>query len=393
MKLLLLLTPALLVHAITFNQLCERAYNASDELIQTQGNIDASGHFKSSALSSNPLSLDIASSGVRGVDSADSGWRYGGMLNYSIKKTGVSDNTTLLYDNEKLLLTQEAQQTRQKLQISLKHDWFINLIEQERVAILQEAVNATQKSYEVGRQKVNAGRMSRMELQRLVVEKESALQALYVAKMEEDHIQEALKETAMMEEKIVIDDKPFAFITTTAITQEQVKNSIHLQKIRSRIASLDLQAKNSYYEDNDAYTIGLGATHEPSQDSLDVALTIPLMFGEKNEKKAAALMTQKSALVHASTITVKKLQMHLNVLLEHLHFKEKRFRDAQAAQETKKHLLAMSQIGYESGVVSQFEHIATQKEYFESQLLCLELKRDYVNELSELEEKLGETIQ
>jgi len=393
MKILLLLTPALLMHAITFNQLCEHAYNASDELIQTQGNIDASGHFKSSALSSNPISLDIASSAVRGIDSADSGWQYGGMINYSFKKTGASQNTALLHDSEKLLLTQEAQLTRQKLQISLKHDWFINLIEQERVAILQEAVNATQKSYDIGRQKVDAGRMSRMELQRLAVEKENALQALYVGKMEEDHIQETLKETTMTTNTVVVDDKPFAFVTTTAITQEQVKNSIHLQKIESRITSLDIQAKGSQYDNNDAYTIGLGATHEPTQDSLDVALTIPLIFGEKNEKKAAALMTQKSSLVHASVMTAKKLQMHLNVLLEHLHFKEKRYNDALNAQETKKNLLTMSQKGYEAGVVSQFEHIATQKEYFESRLLCLELKRDYVNELAQLEEKLGETIQ
>jgi outer membrane protein TolC len=393
MKLLLLLLPALLMQAITFNQLCENAYNASDELILTQGNIDASRHFKSSVLASNPLSIDIASSAVRGVDSTDSGWRYGGMLSYSFKKTGASENTALLYDSEKQLYTQEAQQTRQKLQISLKHNWFINLIEQERVAILQEVVNATQKSYDIGRQKVDAGRMSRMELQRLAVEKENALQALYVGKMEEDHIQETLKETTMTTNTVVVDDKPFAFVTTTSITQEQVKNSIHLQKIQSRIASLDIQAKASQYDNNNVYTIGLGATHEPAQDSLDVALTIPLIFGEKNEKKAAALMTQKSSLIHASVMTAKKLQMHLNVLLDHLHFKEKRYNDALKTQETKKNLLNMSQKGYEAGVVSQFEYIATHKEYFESRLLCLELKRDYVNELAQLEEKLGETIQ
>lgn len=393
MKILLLLTPALLMHAITFNELCERAYRASDELIQAQGNVDASIHFKSSALSSNPLTLDVASAAVRGVDPENSGWQYGGMVNYSFKKPGAYDNTALYYENEKQLYTLEMHETRQKLQISLKHDWFINLIEQERVIILQEAVNATQKSYDIGRQKVDAGRMSRMELQRLAVEKENALQALYVGKMEEDHIQETLKETTMTTNTVVVDDKPFAFVTTTAITQEQVKNSIHLQKIESRIASLDIQAKGSQYDNNDAYTIGLGATHEPTQDSLDVALTIPLIFGEKNEKKAAALMTQKRSLVHASDMTAKKLQMHLNVLLEHLHFKEKRYNDALNAQETKKNLLIMSQKGYEAGVVSQFEHISTQKEYFESQLLCLELKRDYVNELSQLEEKLGETIQ
>jgi outer membrane protein TolC len=393
MKILFLLTPALLMHAITFNQLCEHAYNASDELIQTQGNIDASGHLKSSALATNPLALHIASSAVQGADSADSGWQYGAMVNYSLKKSASSDTTALLYDSDKQLLTQEALLIRQNLQISLKHDWFITLIEQERVAILQEAVNATQKSYEIGRQKVDAGRMSRMELQRLAVEKENALQALYVGKMEEDHIQEILKETTMIDEKIVVDDKPFAFVTTTSISQEQIKNSAHLQKIQSRITSLDLQAKSSHYDGNDAYTIGLGATHEPTQDSLDVALTIPLIFGEKNEKKAAALMTQKSSLVHASVMTAKKLQIHLNVLLEHLHFKEKRYNDALNAQETKKSLLTMSQKGYEAGAVSQFEHIATQKEYFDSRLLCLELKRDYINELAQLEEKLGETIQ
>ncbi len=393
MKLLFLLTPALLMHAITFDQLCERAYNASGELITTQGTIDASSHLKSSALATSPLSLSVDSSAVRGIDSADSGWQYGGMVHYSLKKTGASETTALLHDNEKQLLIQEAILIRQNVQISLKHDWFITLVEQERLSILQEAFDAAQKSYDIGRKKVDAGRMSRMELQRLEVEKENALQALHIGKMEEDHIQEILKESTMSSVPIIVEDKPFAFVTTTTITQEQIKNSIHLQKIHSRITSLDLQAKNSLYDGNDAYTIGLGATHEPTQDSLDVALTIPLAFGEKNEKKAAALMTQKSALIHANVMTAKKLEMHLNVLLEHLHFKEKRYNDALKAQETKKNLLNMSQKGYEAGVVSQFEHIATQKEYFDSRLLCLELKRDYINELAQLEEKLGETIQ
>lgn len=137
----------------------------------------------------------------------------------------------------------------------------------------------------------------------------------------------------------------------------------------------------------------MGATHEPSQQSIDVRLSIPLAYGDKNEQKIAALMRERSALVHQRSITVKKLQMSTRTLLEHLKFKEQRYNEALNAQINGEKLLALSRKGYEGGVMGQFEYLATQKSYYDAKLQSLELKRDYINELASLEEKLGGIIE
>ncbi len=81
--------------AITFNDLCEHAYNAvSGELIQTQGQMDALPRLRASALAANPLSLSSLPR-VRYMEMtrADSGGQYSAMMNWSPKKSGCQEST------------------------------------------------------------------------------------------------------------------------------------------------------------------------------------------------------------------------------------------------------------------------------------------------------------
>jgi outer membrane protein TolC len=51
--------------------------------------------------------------------------------------------------------------------------------------------------------------------------------------------------------------------------------------------------------------------------------------------------------------------------------------------------MEMARKGYEAGVVSQFEYLATKNNYYDARLHTGELKRDYIIEMNGLEEKLG----
>lgn len=389
-----LLFSPLLLQAITFHELCERSYHASGELIQTQGQLDALPHLKASALAHNPLALELASSAIHGDDSVDSGGQYSAMVNWSPKKFGYQESTALIYEHQNRSLVMETELQRQQIQIILKREWYISLLEEERVRVLNDYVEASARAYASGQKKVEAGRMSQMELQRLAVELQSAKQALNVGKMEVDHIQESLKEMSMMNEPVVVEDMPFRFIAIEeSALDEKVNHASVLQKLDAQIASLDATAKNAHYDGNDAYSIGVGATHEPTQQSIDVRFSVPLTFGDKNEQKIAALMRERSSLVHQRSITAQKLQMSVRALLEHLRFKEQRYSDALSAEKNGEKLLDLSRKGYEGGVMSQFEYLATQKSYYDAVLQSLELKRDYIHELANLEEKLGGIIE
>ncbi|MDP3465838.1 MAG: TolC family protein, partial [Sulfuricurvum sp.] len=84
-----------------------------------------------------------------------------------------------------------------------------------------------------------------------------------------------------------------------------------------------------------------------------------------------------------------KLRMNIHTLLEHLETREKRFNEAILAQKHQKALMEMAQKGYDGGVVSQFEYLATKSSYYDARLRAVELKREYIQEMSAMEEKLG----
>ncbi|MDD4854498.1 MAG: TolC family protein [Sulfuricurvum sp.] len=376
-------------YAMSFNEVCDHAYNASSEIITTNGHIISNAHSKASALAGEPLSLEGDASSVKGKDSINSGMRYGTMLNFHLKRFAAQEAQADQYDQTTKMFHQEVQLQQRLIQVILKRDWLIATIEQEKIKILREKVASTSEACMIGQKKVAAGRMSQMELYRLQSDERNAAQELAMGKMEFEHAQHSLQESAMLHEEIVIDDLNFAFIADDNTTEEKINNAALLQVLTSQINALDARIKSARYEGKDFLSMGAGATHEPTQNSIDFRISIPLVWSEKNDQKIAALMAEKSALLHRRDVTHQKLQMNIHTLLEHLETREKRFKESVNAQKYQKILTEMAQKGYEGGVVTQFEYLATKNSYYDARLRAVELKRDYIQEMSALEEKLG----
>jgi outer membrane protein TolC len=81
--------------------------------------------------------------------------------------------------------------------------------------------------------------------------------------------------------------------------------------------------------------------------------------------------------------------MNIHTLLEHLETRESQYNESLTAQKYQKILMEMAQKGYESGVVAQFEYLATKNSYYDVRLRSVELKREYIQEMGAMEEKLG----
>lgn len=376
-------------YGMSFNALCNHAYNASSDLIQTNGHLLANTHTKAAALAGEPLSIEGSASSVTGKDPVDNGMRYGAMLNYQLKQFGVQEAQSNYYDQNMKNLQQEIQLQQKIIQVILKRDWLIALIEQEKIKILGEKVTLSRNAALIGQKKVSAGRMSQMELYRLQSDERTAVGEFAMGEMELEHAQHSLQESAMLHEEIVVDDLRFAFIADDNATEERINNAAILQILTSQINILDSRIKSTHYEGKEFISLGAGATHEPVQNSIDFRINIPLNFSEKNDQKIAALMAEKSALLHRRDVTHQKLQMNIHTLLEHLQTREKRYKDSLTAQKYQKTLMEMAQKGYEAGVVSQFEFLSTKNSFYDMQLRAVELKREYIQEMSAMEEKLG----
>lgn len=378
-----------LSYAISFEVLCDQAYKASGDIIQTNGRILSNTHEKSAALAYDPFSLEGSVSNVGGKDSADSGIRYGAMVNVQLKKPAFKEAQAHYYEQYSKTLHQEVLQQQGLIQVALKRDWLIATIEQEKIKILEEKVTSAKESYTVGSKKMEAGRMSQMELHRLSGDVNAAVAELELAKMEFEHAQHTLRESAMIDEEIIVDDLSFHFIHDDNTTPMRIDNALLLQTLDAQITIIEAQINSIRHEGSESIGVGAGATHEPAQNSIDFRITIPLVLSEKNDKKIAALMSEKSALLHRRDITRKKLQMNIYTLLEHLETREKQYHDSILAQQHLKNLMDIVAKGYVGGVASQFEYLAAKNSYYDAKLRGVGMKRQYIEEMAAMEEKLG----
>ena len=375
-------------YGISFNDLSERAYSTSGEMIQSNGRMNTIGFEKVSSMASDPISIETSARKIRADDSADSGREYGIMVDYSLKNPVLRSAQEHEFELLKKEIQHEIAAQKGQIQISLKRDWLLYGLERERSSILTQKRDFSHEAYLAGEKKFKAGRLSQMELLRLDSEYRATLQEVAAALMEAEHAQYRLKEAVLMKDEVIIDDMEFTFIESSAL-DDRLKEAPLLKSLDDRIEALNGSIASVRHSTVESVSIGIGVTQEPTQNSVDFRLTIPLAFSSKNENKIAALMSERSALVHLREVSKQKLQLSVAGLVEHLGEREERIKVLRENEKQYETLFAMAQKGYEGGVMGQFEYLATKNTYYDARLHTLELKQSYIQEMAEIEEKIG----
>lgn len=375
-------------YGVSFNDLSERAYSVSEEMIQSNGRINTISFEKASIMASEPMSIETSSRRIKGDDPINSGTEYAVMVDYSLKNPSLRSAQEHEFELLKKGTKEEIAAQKGRIQIGLKRDWLQYGLEQERSSILVQKRDFSYKAYLAGEKKFKAGRLSQIELLRLDSEYRATLQEVSSALMEAEHAQFRLRETVMMKDEVIIDDMEFRFIESSAL-EDRLKETPLLKSLDNRIEALDGAIAIVRHSTVESVSIGVGITQEPTQNSVDFRLTIPLAFSSKNENKIAALMSERSAIVHLREVSKQKLQLSVAGLVEHLGEREERIN---VLRENEKHyetLFAMAQKGYDGGVMGQFEYLASKNAYYDARLRTLELKQSYIQEMAEIEEKIG----
>lgn len=378
-------------YAISFNDLCERAYTVSGEVIQSNSRINTIGFEKASAMASEPLSVETSAKKVKGngsINSINSGTEYGVMVDYSLKNSFLRSAQEHEFDLMKKGTQFDIAAQKGEIQIGLKRDWLLYGLEQERTSIFVDKRDFSHKAYQAGEKKFQAGRLSRLELLRLESEYHSTLQEVAASSMETEHAQHRLKVASMMMDKVRIEDMPFVYIDFSML-DDHLRDAPVLKSLKTRIEALDASIATLRHSTVKSVSVGLGMTQEPTQNSLDFRFTFPLAVGSKNDNKIAALMSERSALVHLLEVTKQKLQLSVSAMLEHLGEREKRIQTLIENEKEYETLFAMAQKGYEGGKMGQFEYLAAKSAYYDARLRTLELKESYIEEMSEIEKKIG----
>lgn len=375
--------------AMSFQELSERSYGASGELIRINGKMQSTGYERDSAMAAEPLSLEGSARRIRADEPAGSGTEYGMMVGFTMKTPGVKAAQHRQYDERSKTLQYELKQQQGLIQVTLKRDWLLYVLSTERVKILADKREVSEKAYAMGSKKYHAGRMSQMQLLRLETERKNAIQEYALADMEAEHAQLRLKESAMLQEEVVVDDLPFAFIKADENVNARIDGAPAIAVFQGREEELNAEIELYRRSRVERVSMGIGMTQEPLQNSIDMKVMIPLVWNDKNEKKIAALMSERSALFAQRNAVLAKLRLATYGALEHLGEREKRIGELIEAEKNYEQLFRMADKGFEGGVVTQFEYLAAKNAFYDARLRSITLKCDYVDEMSAMEEKLG----
>lgn len=372
----------------TFNEISERAYSVSEGIMQSQGHLNTIGFEKASFMAEEPIGIETSARKIRSDNHADSGIEYGVMVDYSMKTPSFRSAQSYEFELQKKRALSEIKSQKLAIQIGLKCDWLLYQLEQERSVILGEKRDFSYKAYLDGEKKLKAGRLSKLELLRLKSEYDITLQEVASTLMEAEHAQHRLKEVTMMKDEIVIDDINFTFIQSRDL-EERLNEAPLIKSLMNRTEMIDAQIATLRHSTLESLSFGIGMTQEPTQNSIDFRFTVPLVLSSKNENKIAALMSERSALVHVRDLAKEKLHISVSGLMEHLSEREmmiKRLRENEKHYET---LFNMVQKGYEGGVIGQFEYLASKNAYYDARMRTLEMKQNYIEEMTVIEEKIG----
>jgi outer membrane protein TolC len=376
-------------HAISFNELSNRAYQVSEQIIESNGRANAISFEKESALAGEPLSIETSARKIKADNTNDSGKEYGVMLDYAFKLPAFKSAKANEFEAQKKETEHEIVARKGLIRVALKRGWLLYQLEDQRILILSEKRDFSYKAYQIGEKKFKAGRLSQMELLRLENEYQNTLHELAAVSMEAEHAQHYLKEAVMSDQEILVDDLNFAFISSETL-ENRLKNAPLLKSLDLRIDGLNAQIATLRHSTIESVSVGVGMTQEPIQNSLDVRLSIPLAISSKHENKIAALMSERSALVNLREVSRQKLELSVRGLFEHLKEREENIKKLAENEKKYETLFTMAHKGYEGGVIGQFEYLASKNAYYDARLRTLLLKQNYIEEMSIIEEKIGE---
>lgn len=381
------LWPALCA-AMTFQEVSQIAYEQSLHKSALQGERDALAHEKASYIAAEPIVLEGSARRIRADEANGDGMEYGMMVGFTAKTPWSAEAHKARYDAA--MRSVEGGEKLQKgiLQSRLKHEYLLSELAREEAARYDEKSDSAKKAYAMAQKKHEAGRISQMELLRFETEQQMARKEAEEARMVLRNHQDVLREMTLLPGDITIEDLSFRFVERSE-SEQRLKASAALEHFALSREEVNREIEALRQATLETVGIGVGMTQEPTQNSVDFRLSLPVSMGEKNERKIAALMAKRSALDEQKTLSERKLRVYIEQSLQRLEGLQRLIGESGSNEKRHESLYRMAQKGFEGGVVGLFEYLETKNRFYGAQIETLRLKRDYVDAVANLEERMG----
>lgn len=382
-----LLVP-LLGTAMTFEELSSSAYSRSLHKAESEGKRQALMYEKEALSSYDPITLEGIARKIGAEERGGNGMEYGMMV-------GFTARNPLLREAQKSQLDAAAEsiegmQALQKgrIRVALKHEYLLGELGKEAAAIAASKKALADEAHAIALKKHQAGRISQLELVRFETERSVAEKEHQEAKRGIQRHQDVLREMTMLDQEIFLDDLSFAFLAQPDTEREIRETPVQESFVRAE-EELNRAIETLRRSRIESVNVGVGMTQEPTQNSIDLRLSVPLALSNKNEKKMAALMAQRSAVLHQKELNEQKLRKALEQSFRRLEELRGALETSVAVEKRHEALYGMAKKGFEGGVVSLFEYLETKNRFYAAKGETVRLKCDYFDEVAQTEEKLG----
>lgn len=378
----------LIMNAQTLDSFVNLAYSNSVNKIELQEKSKTLEYQKEAYLSSEPLFLESGIRNIRANDAINNGNEYSVMVSTSLKNPIVKRSRAQEYTSETKILNLESNISKNLLAISIKNIYLQASLDNEIAQIYKLKKDSAQKALEAAKAKKMMGRISAMELSRFEIDYAVAQQEASIAEHAYEEKQNALRNLALTNEDVVLDDVSFYFIHENNF-EAGINDSIFPQLYDAKKESLSKQMQTLRNSKIENINVGVGMTQEVTQKSVDFKLSLPLSWGDRNEKKIAALMSQQSSINQQKELFKKRTLHYVEQALAHLKEIQHMVLESQAIEKKNQALYEMSRKGYEGGIVNLFEYLETRNRYYGASIETVKMKQMYVEELAKLEEETG----
>lgn len=392
-RLLLLFVAAPLFCApIGFDDFCDYAFKNSPQVVGALADSKAFSYEKEYSLGMEPLSLEMGMRKIR-TNESQNGYESSAMLGFSVKTPWTRSAEKQSFEaKEKTYLIYEAFQ-KTMLKIAVKRDYLLYLLSKEEEQALENRQKSALEALELAKKKFEAGRISKIELTGFETDFFDATRELSRIRLQTAEFQDSLKSIALSTDDVEINDLKFAFYPIdTALLESYASDSIYLKELALKKEELNKEIKIFQISQFDKIGFGAGYTKEQNQRSIDFRIVIPLNITGKNEKKIASLMSLRDGAIRKEHLLKERLKLSAKVASEKVRKIKENIVLLQGSEQQYESLYQMTKKGFDGGVISLFEFLASKNRYFEALSKTISYKKEYVIQITKIEESFARII-
>ena len=388
----LLIFHSLFADEIPYSEFIKMVERHSIELERNFGMANSLKSSKKADLAFNYSSVELTSSTTKAPNLGTTQTNISALFMIAPKLPWVSSAISEFYAARISRVERYHDLLRNLVVIGAKRVYLTYMILNERHQVLIDREQNSKEMLDISKQRFDSGRISKSEYIRWEGEYIAAKLDLQKSVDMLNSTRNFLRILAGRDDFIIKNMHFFYPHMDRETLNKKLEKSPYVELLEMDLVGYDKNINLIRSNKYSGFQIGAGFSTSPTQNSIEAQIIVPLPITSKTSHMVASVMALKNSLIKEVNLTKITVQENGYRYYDLMLSKGELLKMQREYEESKRNLSNISKIGFDAGVVSAFEYIATKNEYLNAALQTIDAKIDYVNNQSFLEESLGELL-